>query len=173
MVIISGRCQPDKGLSSKAQAKGHRGNLGFTDTLAIDPLFDANVMEGALTMHSLLDGDDTTTPSPDPVGIEISGVVTESVPGNPTITIIGLGETLCDATPNGYECLVEDGATAAQLKIEDYGKNNTDRIACSTNMTVVSRNTSGVTANAVFNLIGLTAGTTYNISISQATSCPT
>lgn len=153
---------------STGVATGHRGNLGFTDTLPIDNMYDSEVTSTALFIYG---GADT----PPVTGTLISGTLTETVSGNPDIVVTGLHGAQCGQTSTTYSCLVPDGTSNPQLQITEYGKANTDRWACSTGLELIGDTgatvINGANAKATFNLAGKPEGTTYNFVI-QAEACP-
>jgi len=153
------------------KAKGHRGNLGFTDTPAIDPLYDANVREATIEVQSLDSGGAGGT-VPSTVGVYFSGSLSETVSGSPTIILSGLNGVSCDQTSANYECFIPDGTVSPQLLVSGYGKNNATRYACSGTLVVYSQSGNTTTsAQTVFSLDGVTAATDYDIVIQNAT-CP-
>ena len=156
--------------SSVVSVVAHRGNLGFTDTVAIDPLYGTHEKTATLTVQSLDDGGGGGT-TPPVTGISISGSFFESVPGNPNFVITESGDVNCNQTGAAYECVVDNAAASATIVLSGYGKRNTDRVACGDGLTILSQTTSGASATTTFQLFGLAAGTTYNITVSTGTSC--
>jgi hypothetical protein len=119
---------------SSVQAAGHRGNLGLTDSAAVDPGFEANVItDGSIVVQSvdgLGAGGSTPTPSTDP---EISGLLSETIGhiGATDIVVEGINGVLCDRTATGYECTVPAEAncnlpvaasTNGEIKVSGYGQ---------------------------------------------------
>lgn len=152
---------------STVVANGHRGNLGFTDTMPIDPDYAGEVKESDIRIHA-----GASTPI---TGTNISGSLTETVPGNPDIVVTGIKGAQCGQTSVGYECIVPTAEVNPQIEITGYGKKGFDRYACSTGDSLSEDSsvsvTNGENAKAVFNLAAVPAGTNYNFVI-QATPCP-
>jgi Tfp pilus assembly protein PilV len=158
-------------------AKSHRGNLGFTNTLAIDPQFSSQVKSASLKVHSLNSdgsggGDDGTLPT------VIAGVFTELVIGNPTIRVYGDGGATCTLEPNGYSCYIAADASNPTLLVDGYEDsrlvNKENRWACAAGLAGDSKIGAGDT-NTTFLLTDtsgsiLSAGTHYDIVI-QASAC--
>jgi Tfp pilus assembly protein PilV len=155
--------------SSTVVASGQRGNLGFTDTLPIDPIYDSQQTSADIYVHA-------GTPVTPPSGITVSGSLTETVPGNPNITVTGLNGVQCGQTTASYSCFIPDGTVNGRLVLNGYGKNNTNRWACSTGTSLagdaVNTVTNGANAKATFNLSGVAAGTDYNFVIEEADTNP-
>jgi prepilin-type N-terminal cleavage/methylation domain-containing protein len=176
---------------STVLAAGHRGNLGLTDSAAVDPGFAANITEGNLIVQSLDglgDGGGVPVPSPDP---EISGLLSETIDGigATDIVVVGINGVLCDRTATGFECTVPASASSnGQIRVSGYGKADVVSIvegvevidatfpayACLTGNTLVrsSEQTSGADAHAIFDAFGDPApdGAGYDIHI-QASPC--
>lgn len=150
-------------------AEGTRDNLGFTDTLAIDPLYASLVTEATMFVHA-------GSPSSPPAGTTVSGLLTETVPGNPSIVVTGKNGVQCGQTSAYYSCFIPNGTTNPRLELSGYGKDNTDRWACSigTSLTkdAVNTVTNGANAKATFNLGGAAAGTDYSFVIEQSDTNP-
>lgn len=148
---------------------GHRGNIGFTDTFPIDPLYASQVTDTSLVVHA-------GAPVNLPPGTTISGSLTETVPGNPDIVVTGLNGAQCGQTSTSYSCFIPDSATNPRLEINGYGRTDRDRWACSIGVTppLVLNNqvSNGENAKAVFELLGVAAGTTYNFVIEEAATNP-
>jgi len=156
------------------ESESHRGNIGFTNTLAIDPVFETNF--ATLNVQSL-DASGSGGGGGGSQPIVISGVFTESVTGNPKISVVGSGGAICTLEPNGYTCSVPDDSTDAEITVNDYGdsrKTPEPRYACSATLEELNFNPSAPNASATFDLTPLgvlvSAGTTYNIVI-QLTAC--
>ncbi|NND45461.1 MAG: prepilin-type N-terminal cleavage/methylation domain-containing protein [Xanthomonadales bacterium] len=162
---------------SDVEASGHRGNLGLTDTAMINPQFSSDVMQDTIEVQAedgSGGGGGTPNPGTDPV---VAGNVSETVNGLQAtdIEVIGLNGAVCDRTVGGYECSVPPAASNPRLKVYGYGKNNTDRYACSTGSVLVknSQVVNGANAEAVFELHATPTnpeGTTYHIHV-QSTAC--
>ncbi len=152
---------------STVAATGHSGNLGFTDTLPIDPIYANGVKSTSLFIHA-------GSPSTPPPGITLSGTLTETVPGNPNIVVTGLNGVQCGQTSATYSCFIPDGTVNPRLEISGYGRVNADRWACSTGVSppLVLNNQviNGAAAKAVYDLDGRVEGTTYNFVI-QSSVC--
>lgn len=179
-------------------AAGHRGNLGLTDSAAVDPGFASHLTEGSITVQSLDDfgaGGSTPTPSTDP---EISGLLSETISGIRATDILveGINGVLCDRTVTGYECTVTDEAkcnlpaTASsngEIKVSGYGRADVvsedefgdpvveqtfPRYACLTGNTLVrsSEQTTGADAQAIFEACGTPEpdGAGYDIHIQDS-----
>ncbi len=107
----------------------------------------------------------------------VSGNLTETVAGNPTIWVVGINGAVCDRTPAGFECSVPTDASNPRIEIFGYGKKNFDYWACSTGNTLEKNSdvTNDTAAKAVFELHNSVGddpvGAGYNINI-QATACP-
>ncbi len=149
-------------------SNGHRGNLGFTDTLPIDPLYDSEVKETDLRVLA-----GASTPLE---GTRISGSLTAIVGGNPNIVVTGLNGVQCGQTSVSYECVVPSGLSNAGIELSGYGTNNItiNRYACSIDTSLTKDGAASVTngenAKAVFSVTGKLAGTDYNFVI-QETVC--
>ena len=162
---------------STVQSRGHRGNLGFTDTSAVDPGYYDNLKMATISVQSLNDlngGGCNTTGEP---GVRsISGTIGETVNGLRVtdVEIRGVNGVLCDRTPDGFECFVPDGAINPRMDIYGYDQTGQNRWACLTGNYLVldSEVTNGVGSHAVFSLEAdpLPSGSGYNINI-QSTSC--
>ncbi|MGA9575626.1 MAG: hypothetical protein WBS20_16925 [Lysobacterales bacterium] len=150
-----------------------RGNIGFTNTLAIDPVFETK--SGYLNVQSLDASGSGGGGGGNPPRI-IAGTFTESVQGSPKIKVVGTGGATCTLEPKGYTCSVADGATSAGLTVFGYGdsKGVETRYACSSTLTASHSNSSNVNASTTFNLfisgVLIDAGTNYDIQITT-TSC--
>ena len=170
--------------SSTVAAKGHRGNLGFTDSQAIDPVYASKVTQATINVQSLdagAGGAGPTDPPPsgDPV---VSGSLLELLAGNgPIITVSGLLGALCDQTSVSFECRAPSAASNPRLQVSGYGKANridrdgfvvfTPRYACSATLVKISEDPNDVGANAVFNLSSADPDITHTITI-QGKPCP-
>jgi hypothetical protein len=149
---------------SYVRATGHRGNIGFTDTLPIDPTYDSEVTYAELKVHA-------GVVTPLPVGTTISGTLTETVPGDPPIVVTGLNGVLCGQTSVSYSCLVPLFTADPKVDITGYGKEGKIRWACSTSISPLLPlsyffvTPDGADAKATFNLFGVPAGTEYNLVI--------
>ena len=155
------------------KSQSHRGNIAFTNTLPIDPVFETK--EGALNVQSL-DASGNGGGSTGTLPIVIAGVFTESVTGNPKIIVENVGDAVCTLEPNGYSCLVPAGSTTAYLLVSGYADSRTTnretRVACSATLDESHQNTSFPNAGTKFDLRGVSAGTTYNIEIIVGSECP-
>jgi len=171
---------------STVLAAGHRGNLGLTDTAAVDPGFASHIAEGSIIVQSLDGlgaGGGEPIPSPDP---EISGLLSETIGGISATDIVveGINGVLCDRTVTGYECTVPAEANCnlpvaasnnGEIKVSGYGQADVvgvDEVtgepvveqtfpayACLTGNQLVrsSEQTSGVDAYAIFEACGTPA----------------
>jgi prepilin-type N-terminal cleavage/methylation domain-containing protein len=142
---------------SDVESKGHRGNLGFTDTAPIDGNFVANLRETIIDVESLDAGG--LSPCLPLVGNEpvVVGEITETVPGLKVtdIEVVGQGGALCDRTPTGYECTVTAAAVNPAIKLFGYGKDNFNRWACMFGLdllAVIEDEKAGADAFAIFAL---------------------
>jgi hypothetical protein len=154
---------------STVVASGHRGNIGFTDTFAIDPVYEET--GASLTVHA---GGDTGEP-PVVDGTLISGNISETVPGDPTPIVTGVNGVLCGQTTPSYSCLVPVGAVNPRIEISGYGKKNINYWVCSVGDVLekaVGEVTEGENAKAAFVLTGAPEGSNYNFVI-QSDSCDT
>jgi len=158
--------------SSTVKAISHRGNLGFTDTQAIDPYYSNYVSEADINVQALdSSGSGGGSPYPTDSGNPlVGGTLTESIAGTPTILITEGGDAICDQTSNNWWCEVPASATSATVTVSDYGKKNFNYYACVSGWTPIAQDTAGQTASTVFSLIGIAAGTYYTINI-QSTPC--
>jgi len=150
---------------SDVEATSHRGNLGFTDTPAIDPVYDSYVVPTEFNVQAGSGG--TPPPDTDPV---YAGSLTESVPGNPSITITGTGSASCGQTGATWTCTVPVGAITAAIVVSDYGKKFNDRWACVSGWGGTNVTTNGKAATTTFDLIVPDAGASYTINI-QDSAC--
>lgn len=149
-------------------ASGHRGNIGFTDTFAIDPLFSSEETGASLTVAA---GEGAVDPPP--TGIVISGHLSETVPGDPALIVTGVNGVLCGQTTPNYACLVPDGLANPRIDVWGYGKKNANYWACSVGdflVKAVGEVTEGENAKATFILTGVPAGSNYNFIV-QGQSC--
>ena len=157
---------------STVMAKGHRGNLGFTDTQPIDAYYQS-FMSGAEMM--VWTGGGAVDPGTDR---RVSGNLTESVNGitSSVIEVEGQNGALCDRTPLGFTCKVAPGLINPRVIIYGYGKDNTDRYACMPDgqLTLSSQVITGSNAHIVYELDSLTdtqpEGPGYNVNI-QTEAC--
>lgn len=153
-------------------AKSHRGNIGFTNTLAIDPIFE--IAEASLNVQSLGGGGGGGT---DP--LVVAGDFTELVRANPTITVSGSGGAICTLTPNGFSCSVSSTATSPTVTVSGYEDTRTVnpevRYACSSStpnpLTKLSESAVLGSYYATFDLTSVTAGVGYNIVITLDSTC--
>ena len=154
--------------SSTVDARGHRGNLGFTDTPAIDPVYNSYVTNATLGVQAGTGGVTEPPPTGDPI---YAGSLTESVSGQVTIAVSGNDSASCGQTGAAWSCEVPAGSTSASVTISGYGKNNKTHYACASGLTVMGTPViDGTGATTTFNLIGVTPGTSYTINI-QDTAC--
>jgi Tfp pilus assembly protein PilV len=153
--------------SSTIDARGHRGNLGFTDTPAIDPVYSNYVTNATLGVQAGTGGVTEPPPSGDPV---IAGSLTESVSGQVTITVSGNDSASCGQTGAAWSCEVPVGSTSASVTISGYGKINKTHYACASGLSIIGTPVTDTGATTTFNLVGVTAGTSYTINI-QETAC--
>ena len=151
-------------------AKGHRGNLGFTDSAPIDPQFDLQTTASSIFVYA---GIDTTTPGTDRF---ISGALTESYLGIKAsdIDVEGQNGVLCDRTPTGFICRITVEDSNARIKIFGYGKLGKDLFACiSPNVLVKNSEViNGTNAHVIFETASdpLPDGSGFNVNI-QGTAC--
>ncbi len=160
-------------------SKSHRGNIAFTNTLAIDPIFEE--AEAKLDVRSCdAGGCDGVTGTPT---IAIEGEFTSNVTGFPTIAVEGVGDVSCTLLPNGYRCDVDEDAGSAKIRVfgyEDLSNPKKDRelrYVCSDTLTRTGSHASAAEAGnhwAEFELLSVPAGTTYDIGIilSDVPTCP-
>ena len=164
---------------SDVESKGHRGNLGFTDTASIDNNFIANLRESIIDVESL----DPGGLSPCALtGLEpvVIGEISETVNGLQVtdIEVQGLNGALCDRTPTGFECTVSDFAVDPRVKVFGYGKNGSNRWACmlgANRLDEFFQDHTDDDANTIFNLFTAIDpqpdGTGYDVNV-QSNSCP-
>lgn len=166
-----GRISMDADGSSNVVAKSHRGNIGFTDTPAIEPaeIYNAYVTTAELNVQAGSGGPVIPPPNQLPV---VGGSLTSSIPGNvPIIVGPGVGGAICEQTGANWSCSVPVAALAAYVTIRGYGKINRFRYACSDDLTIVDQFTSNATAYTTFNLSGVAPGDTYTINIQEGVAC--
>jgi len=153
----------------------HRGNIAFTNTLPIDPVFEQ--ADASLNVHSLdASGSGGGGGGTDPT--VVAGTFTESVQGSPKIDVVGSSDDIvCTLTNKGYTCSVADGATSGSVTVFGYEdvKFGVLRYACSGSLVRTQSQSSVGNTNATFDLFSsgsvLPAGTTYDITITT-TDCP-
>ena len=164
--------------STDVAAMSHRGNIGFTNTLAIDPRFSSLVKTASLNIQSLDAGGSGSTGDSGTMPTVIKGSFTESVTGNPRIEVLGKGGATCTLEPKGYTCSVAADSAIPLLFVygyEDSRVNNKEtRYACSSRLSGFSKTDTGDT-NTTFWLISgegeiLSSSATYDIVI-QKTAC--
>jgi hypothetical protein len=159
-------------------ANSHRGNIGFTNTPAIDPEFSNQVKQAILNVHSL-DSSGSGGGGGGVPPIIMSGRFSDSVQGNPKIVATGGGGATCSLIPSGYSCFVAGDSATPTVYVDEYEDTTSQspetRYACSDSLIRISSNTGLSNTNATFSLVGLDgnllpAGTTYNIDI-RLTDC--
>lgn len=154
---------------SSVVAEGSKGNLGFTDTLPIDPTYELQISEASIAVIT------GTATSPPADGRMISGQLSELVAGDPVIIVTGLGGARCGQTSASYWCVVPDDAANPKIEISGYGKKNADRFACSVGSIFTADATGTVTngenAKATYDIRDEPSGDDYNFVI-QAIRCP-
>ena len=162
---------------STVQSRGHRGNLGFTDTAPVDPSYYDNLELATISVQSLNDLNGGGCAPPGEPGLRsIRGTIGETVNGLRVtdIEVRGVNGVLCDRTPDGFECYVQDGAINPRMDIYGYDKSGQDRWACLTGNYLVldSEVVNGIGARAIFSLLGDPdpSGSGYNINI-QSSAC--
>jgi hypothetical protein len=156
-----GEVSEDADGCSVVKASSHRGNLGFTDTPAIDVEYDNYVTDAELKIYA---GSGGTCPSTD--APRIAGNLTDTVPGTPTITVVAGPSAACGQTSADWWCDVGGDS----VTITDYGKAGKNRWACGVGLTITAFTTSGLTASTTFDLSAVPMGSSYTINI-QNTSC--
>jgi Tfp pilus assembly protein PilV len=111
---------------STVTAKGHRGNLGFTDTQAIDDGYDSFLSNTDMMVWT---GGGAADPGTDR---RVSGYITESIAGltSSAIEVEGQNGVLCDRTPAGFTCRIPASVSNGRVKIYGYGQEVDDRWAC-------------------------------------------
>lgn len=162
---------------STVESRGHRGNLGFTDTAPINPTYVSNLEMATISMQSLTASNTGgCNPGGEPDTRLITGRVTETVNGlrATDIEVRGINGVLCDRTPDGFECYVADSLINPRMDVYGYDKSGRDYWACLTGNQLVREVEviNGVGAHAVFSMSGDPApvGSGYNINI-QDTAC--
>lgn len=136
--------------TSLVTARGHRGNLGLTDTDPVTPSFVAELRNASLEVEAL-----SGTPPPPPGSVVINGLISSGVPGvrASDIQIEGTN-AYCNRVPEGFACEFDPAASPVTLKVYGYKKQNTVLAACSLTLTKTSN---GVDANgrgfAIFDLV--------------------
>jgi prepilin-type N-terminal cleavage/methylation domain-containing protein len=162
---------------STVQSRGHRGNLGFTDTGPVDPYYYDNLEMVTISVQSLnnLNGGGCNPPG-EPGLRSIRGIITETVNGLKVtdIEVRGINGVLCDRTPDGFECYVTGDAVNPRMDVYGYDKTGQDYWTCLTGnyLELDSQVINGVGAHAVFSLEGDPApsGSGYNLNV-QSTAC--
>jgi Tfp pilus assembly protein PilV len=166
-----------RGLASRSSdgdsdvvSEGHRGNLGFTDTLPVDLRYSSLLSHANLVVRA---GSGSTPP---PVGTVIGGALSTTISGNVNIIVTGLPGVLCGQTSASYSCTVSLSAGNPRLEISGFGKKNFDRYVCSTSTPLLEQVgaetvTSGLNAKAVFSLVDVAAGSDYDFVV-QSDPCP-
>jgi prepilin-type N-terminal cleavage/methylation domain-containing protein len=170
--------------SSDVKSIGHRNNLSFTDSPAIDPNFEADLVSQTINVQAV-----GGTPLPVSIGDRVvSGNISETINGlrAADVDVEGGGGAQCDRTPGGFECTVPASAVSptvtflgygiADVLEDDFTITRTYRWTCLTGniLTRFSELTSGITSHAVFNLYNAVDpqpdGAGYNVNV-KATSC--
>jgi Tfp pilus assembly protein PilV len=158
-------------------ANSHRGNLGFTNTSPIDPVFSDQLKQASLNVQSL-DSSGSGGGGGGLTPIIMAGLFSDSVQGNPKYSVSGDGGAFCALAPFGYSCFVAADSSAPSIIVSGYGDEKSpplDRYACSDSLTRISSTTGLGSTSATFSLVGLDGnllptGTTYNIDI-RLTDC--
>jgi Tfp pilus assembly protein PilV len=149
--------------SSLVKAKSHRGNLGFTDTPPIDPVYASYVSYAPLDMEAQGDGGG----GPPPVAsYVVGGPLSETLPGNVDITVTGMNSVQCGQTAATYTCVVAESTEAPAVLVSGYGKMGRTRWACS-ELPVMSQVSEGVSAQTIFSLDDVAAGTGWSIVVKE------
>jgi len=154
----------------------HRGNIGFTNTLRIDPIFET--AEAFLNVQSLDEGGSGGGGGGTPP-IVIEGGFSEDVAGDPTITVTGNGNVTCTKQATGYQCLVNVSASLATITVSGYEdlsnpkKDRETRYACSDVLVRTAIQATPGNHQATFQLVGVAAGTTWDIKITLSTTTTT
>lgn len=173
-------------------AESHRGNIGFTDTFAIDKEFDNQKKFATLNVQSLdASGNGGTDDGGRPI-IRIEGKFSSEV-GSLAIDVIGGGDAFCGLAPSGFWCNVAvDFTTEPTITLFGY-EDTHDPDPLDTSDVVEPRCAVSLSApplvekegsisragdantHTTFSLLDsvgglLPAGTAYNIKI-QSTSC--
>ncbi len=152
---------------STVMSKGHRGNLGFTDTQAIDGLYLSMLASAEMNVWTGGGAVDTGTDR------RVSGLLTETVNGitSSVIEIEGQNGVLCDRTPSGFVCRIADVVANGRVKVYGYGQENLDRWACMSpgTLPVNSQVINGSNAHIVYELNTPTepqpSGDVFNVNI--------
>ena len=155
------------GAISTVMAKGHRGNLGFTDTQSIDDTFDSFQ---SITEMMVWTGGGTADPGTDR---RVGGGLTETIPGitSSVIEVEGQNGVYCDRTPAGFLCVIPPTVANGRLKVYGYGKDNTNRYACMSPdlLAMNSQVINGTNAHIVYELNTAAdpqpEGTNFNVNI--------
>jgi len=149
----------------------HRGNIGFTNTFPIDPVFET--AGASLNVQSFDAGGGSAVDNGTPP-IQVSGRFTAPDTGFPTIEVTGVGDVRCTLLSDGYRCDVDANAGTAKILITGYedmsnpSKDRKWRYVCSDSLTRTSSHASAAESGnhwAEFQLLGVTMGAEYNISI--------
>ena len=153
--------------SSTVEAKGHRGNLGFTDTPAIDPVYNNYVTSAELNIQAGTGGPVDPPPTGDPI---IAGMLNITVSGNPTINVgPGNNGATCGQTGADWFCEVDPLDVTATVTISGYGGVNKTRYACADGLTITGTPvTDGTGATTTFIVGGVAEGDTYTITIQDS-----
>ena len=155
-------------------AMSHRGNIGFTNTLPIDPVFEAT--DALLNVHSLdASGAGGGGGGTDPT--VVAGTFTESVLGSPKIAVEGSSDDIvCTLTNKGYTCSVADGATSGTVRMFGYEDTlkGVPRYACSDTLVRTQSSATPGNTHATFDLFSggvvVSDGAAYDIRITT-TDC--
>ena len=157
---------------STVMSTGHRGNLGFTDSAPIDPLFNSQTTSSSIFVHA---GFDPAPPDPG-TWTEMTGELTETINGVKAsdIDVEGQNGVLCDRTPTGFVCKVPEGLTNPRVRVFGYGKIGKDAFACMAPFALLisSQVINGTNAHIIYELAGDPPpdGFGYNVNI-QDTVC--
>jgi len=158
------------------KTESHRGNIGFTNTLPIDPVFE--LTNATFNVQSLDAGGGGGGGGGD-LPIVIAGSFTENVRGNPTIEVEGIGDVICTLEPGGYTCSVDADAASALIRVSGYTdeqvNNPEERFACSGSLIWHGNHFTPREVWAEFDLFAdgsiLPAGLVYDIRIQKDVPC--
>lgn len=154
---------------STVVAKGHRGNIGFTDSFPIDSVtrYYSQVTDSSLVVHA-------GSASAVPTGTAILGSLSHLIKFKIDIIVEGLNGVECGQTTVDYGCSVPASASNPQIKLSGYGKND-PRFACSigTYLGTPVLEETGAVAFAIFDLSSVVEGSNYNfLIVEEPDVCP-
>jgi len=159
--------------SSDVIAVSHRGNIGFTDTQAIDPVYNDYVKTTKINVQAGGGGADP----PPSGGPFVGGNLTTSINGFKTGDLVATGfptgslGVACQNTGATWSCVVPIGTVAPMVIITGYDKNNASRYVCLAGVTgTLAGGTGGASTSTSFSLSTLAVGITYAINV-QAVAC--